>query len=189
MVAIRRAIASRRSAELPGGRSETPGSAHLQGSGFDLKFCIRFRELFEQTTAAPGCSIEYAIRVGPTNASSGTRTEYLQQHGAAGCYEQQHVYASFATCFTQFSHFIYSSPRESATTADSAPLATSLTSQQSLVCLEDLKPLALLLDVCRENLWNSLHSSKRRERLNYVSRNKPEYKRIILAFCHRLRGD
>ncbi len=131
--------------------------------------------------------IEYAIRVGPTNASFRHSNGVLQQHGAAGCYEQHACIRQLPTCFTQFSHFIYSYATGIRNTADSAPLATSLTSA-TIACLsEDLKPLALLLDVCQRKSLEPLHSSKRRERLNYGEQKQARYKRIILAFCHRLR--
>src|SRR5699024_667973 len=79
-------------------------------------------------------------------------------------------------------------PRESATTADRAPLATSLPSA-TIACLScSFKAISYAPGCLPEKIPATHFTPRNGESVSLtVSRNKPEYKRIILAFCHRLR--
>ncbi|VAL71468.1 Uncharacterised protein [Enterobacter kobei] len=81
----------------------------FKGCSFDLKFCIRFRELFEQTSSSARV-FHRVCNQGRTNkrvfqALERSTFNYATQQGVTN---NTHVYASFTTCFTQFSHFVYS---------------------------------------------------------------------------------
>ena len=67
-----------------------------------------------------------------------------------GVTNNTHVYASFATCFTQFSHFIYSYATGIRNYCRQRAFGYFADfSNDRLFVFEDLKPLALLLDVCQ----------------------------------------
>ncbi|QUI98967.1 hypothetical protein KCP74_03685 [Salmonella enterica subsp. enterica] len=140
MVAIRRAILL-----LRGGRQSCRAvdlrrrdQLTFKGCSFDLKFCIRFRELFEQTSSSARVPYEYAIR-STNNAPSALELSTFQRRGAAGRYEQHRMYwppASRPASLRSSAGFIYSYATgiRNAFRQTARLLATSLTSA-TIACL------------------------------------------------------
>ncbi|QUJ03315.1 hypothetical protein KCP71_04690 [Salmonella enterica subsp. enterica] len=153
------------------GRSETPGSGTtFKAAALTSNFAFAFANSLEQTSSSAGCS-HRVCNQGRTNKRvfQALGAESTFNDAAQRVLRTTHVYASFTTCFTQFGHLSTVTPRDRSYCEQRAGYFADFSNNQ-LVCLEDLKPLALLWMFAGTMFRELLHSHLNEERLNTVSR-------------------